>query len=320
MGFNKSQRVASKEQRFKFGGKEEQEWRVLDFGARMYDASIGRWNVPDALSDEQTSWTVYRYGFSNPINFVDEDGNIEWPVRGKYLHRMHNHTRVSYTHYKRAMQSLGHVAQTYNYAYRQIGATNSLSSTQLDAYNRGDLAVVNSDFFRIRNVGSSPHIGVDFKANFGSDLYSLDDGTVVATGFSNSTGKFIVVEYPNGDRVRFMHLNTIGVSKGDTVYEGQVIGATGNSGAYYSKKRGKKVNYPAHLHVDAVNKDGELVNPLTRGYGAVNNKQFFEWFEGDYRKLRDWKQGLNNGLIKTYNQSDYTYDEWREIIIGIGIN
>ena len=63
--------------RFKFNGKEEQtsgNLGLLDYGARMYNANIGRWFVQDPLSEKYYSQSQYNYCGGNPIIRIDVDG------------------------------------------------------------------------------------------------------------------------------------------------------------------------------------------------------------------------------------------------------
>ena len=45
-----------------------------DYGARWYDAAIGRWGGVDFLAERYYSWNVFQYAMDNPIRFLDPNG------------------------------------------------------------------------------------------------------------------------------------------------------------------------------------------------------------------------------------------------------
>ena len=56
------------------GQESDEEMDLGDFGARKYDASIGRFTAIDPLFEMYPSFTPYNYCNNNPINYIDPSG------------------------------------------------------------------------------------------------------------------------------------------------------------------------------------------------------------------------------------------------------
>ena len=76
---NVYQRESATKQRYKYNGKELQPELGLNwhnYGARMYQADLGRWTLVDPMSDKMQMVSPYAYSFNNPILYQDKDGAI----------------------------------------------------------------------------------------------------------------------------------------------------------------------------------------------------------------------------------------------------
>jgi len=55
----------------------------LDYGARMYDAELGRFHTKDRFAEKYFDFTPYQYGANNPIKYIDVNGDSLWINYGK---------------------------------------------------------------------------------------------------------------------------------------------------------------------------------------------------------------------------------------------
>ena len=87
----------------------------------------------------------------------------------------------------------------------------------------------------------SRHSGTDFSGNAGDPVRAMNRGVVALTGHFYYNGRVIYIDHGRGLVTVYLHLSEIGVSRGDSVDVGDVIGHVGATG---------RVTGP-HLHLTA---------------------------------------------------------------------
>lgn len=74
------------------------------------------------------------------------------------------------------------------------------------------------------------HNGIDIGAEPATPCRIAAAGTVVFAGWRNGYGKTVIVDHGDGVHTLYAHLSRLGVSRGQRVEQGAVLGATGTTG------------------------------------------------------------------------------------------
>lgn len=95
------------------------------------------------------------------------------------------------------------------------------------------------------------HPAIDIGGQIGNSVFATDSGVVVYAGWSDyGYGNLIAIDHGNGWQSAYAHLSAIGVSCGQSVYQGGYIGALGSTGN----------SSGPHLHFELMI-NGAKVNP-----------------------------------------------------------
>lgn len=76
----------------------------------------------------------------------------------------------------------------------------------------------------------STHTGLDIANDEGTSIMAAASGTVTKAGWSGSYGNLVIVSHGNGVETWYAHCSAIYVSEGQSVSQGQVICAVGETG------------------------------------------------------------------------------------------
>lgn len=84
--------------------------------------------------------------------------------------------------------------------------------------------------YRTSNGVTELHKGLDITPAAGTEILSVQDGTVSKVGSNNTYGKYIEIQNDDGYKTLYAHCSTVSVSQGQNVSIGDVIGKVGSSG------------------------------------------------------------------------------------------
>ncbi len=99
------------------------------------------------------------------------------------------------------------------------------------------------------------HSGIDISASLGDNVLAVSDGVIADAYNDFRNGCTVVIDHDNGIRSVYSNLaDTDYVSKGQTVFRGDVIGKVGDTTLFETVA-------DTHLHVEIL-LNGEYVNPL----------------------------------------------------------
>ncbi|MCC6148546.1 MAG: M23 family metallopeptidase [Anaerolineaceae bacterium] len=96
------------------------------------------------------------------------------------------------------------------------------------------------------------HYGIDVAGSEGNGVFAVDNGVVVYAGWNDwGYGNVVVIDHGNGWQTLYAHLSAYNVECGSYVYQGDAIGAIGNTGR----------SSGPHLHFEMRSDSYGKVNP-----------------------------------------------------------
>jgi murein DD-endopeptidase MepM/ murein hydrolase activator NlpD len=95
------------------------------------------------------------------------------------------------------------------------------------------------------------HEGIDIGAAYGTPIHASASGAVIYAGWMSGYGNLVAIDHGRGLSTAYAHQSSLGVSVGQRVTQGQVVGYVGCTGHCFGP----------HLHFE-VRVNGQAVDPL----------------------------------------------------------
>lgn len=139
--------------------------------------------------------------------------------------------------------TIGSVNTSLNvdYAYASLGSVSLIQPVS---------GTISSRFGVRSSIRSSAHTGLDIATSRGTPIAAAASGIVSFAGWKGAYGNLIVITHDDGVQTYYGHCNSIYVSSGTYVDQGEIIGEVGTTGN----------STGPHLHLE-VRVDGVAYNP-----------------------------------------------------------
>lgn len=140
--------------------------------------------------------------------------------------------------------------------YKSTGNVNTSTKTSGGKANLGISlirpvsGIITSRFGVSSSIRSSAHTGLDIATSKGTPIVAAAAGTVTFSGTKGSYGNMIVISHGNNVQTYYAHCNSLYVSAGTTVAQGQKIASVGSTGN----------STGPHLHLE-IRVNGVAYNP-----------------------------------------------------------
>ncbi|HET9858401.1 MAG TPA: M23 family metallopeptidase [Nocardioidaceae bacterium] len=147
-------------------------------------------------------------------------------------------------------------AQERNAALAQLAASAEQHADEIAA-NAWHLPLssgaydLSATFGQSSGLWANTHTGLDFAAPAGTPIHSVANGVVTSTGYDGAYGNRTIVTLEDGTEIWYCHQTSFGVSPGDSVSGGEVIGTVGSTGN----------STGPHLHLEVRPGAGDPVDP-----------------------------------------------------------